>query len=114
MLQQMLNPTPTFYKWDRFWVGFLPAIAVPIASFFIFFGLTYFLSVYVNKTSYSLHLFLYSMKNSTTFLRTTTLCCIPNAALFFFLINRSYYNASRAVVLTTMIFIILIVAKELL
>jgi hypothetical protein len=112
MLDRILNPNPTFYKWDTFWVGFVPAVLLPVVCFFAFYGLTYVNSIYLHNTSYSFHLFWYSMNNSATFLRTSTLCCIPNAAIFFFLINRNYNNASRAVIFATMLYILAIVIKD--
>ena len=32
MFERFFNPAPTFYKWDRFWVGFWPALFLPLLS----------------------------------------------------------------------------------
>ena len=112
MLDKILNPVPTIYKWDRFWAGFIPALLLPVVSFFLFFLLTAAYSKFIDKATFSFTLFLYSIKGATSFLRTSTLCCLPNAAVFFFFIQRNYYNASRAVVFTTMLYVIAIVIKD--
>ncbi len=113
MLDKYFNPNPTIYKWDRFSVGFIPSILLPVIVFFAFYGFTWFQSVYIQGASFSFSLFLHSMNNQTVFLKTSTLCCIPNAALFFFFIKRDYYNASRAVIVATMLLIIAIVIKDM-
>ena len=114
MLDEILNPTPTIYKWDRFWVGFLPALVLPVISFLIFYAVTYAYAKYNQHMILDFTTFLHTMKGATVFLRTSTLCCIPNAAVFFFLIQRNYNNASRAVVITTMLYVIAIVVKDVL
>jgi len=112
MFDTFFNPTPTFYKWDRFWVGFIPALLLPGVSLGAFFLLTYVNSVYFHHLAYSFTLFWYSINSSVAFLRTSTLCCIPNAAVFFFFIRRNYYNASRAVIFVTMLYVLAIVIKD--
>ncbi|MDB5284256.1 MAG: hypothetical protein JWO06_3331 [Bacteroidota bacterium] len=114
MLDKFLNPTPTFYKWDRFWVGFLPALLLPLISFLLFYVITYANAKYNQQIIFEFGTFLRTMKGATVFLRTATLCCIPNGAIFFFLIQRNYNNASRAVVITTMLYVIAIVVNDVL
>jgi len=110
MLDRILNPTPTFYKWDRFGVGFLPALICPVLGFM----LIYLISMVSSNTSgaghFTFSMYLTSLQNSNTFLRVTTLSCFGNAAVFFVFINRNYNNAARAVVITTMLYVIAIVA----
>lgn len=113
MLDRILNPNPTFYKWDRFSTGFFPAVILPILCFFLFYLITLANSKFGQHANYSFELFWYTVKSGTAFMRTASLCCIPNAALFFFFINRNYFNASRAVVFVTMLLVIAIVIKDM-
>ena len=112
MLDRLFNPAPTIYKWDRFWVGFLPALIMPFVSLFVLYGIIAFSSQYLHHEHFGFDVFLHAMQSSLYFLRTSTLCCIPNAAIFFFLIKKNYNNASRAVVVTTMLYVIIIVIKD--
>jgi hypothetical protein len=113
MLDRMLNPNPTFYKWDKFWTGFLPALVLPVICFFLFFLITLLNSRLAHHANYSFQLYWFTVQSGTAFLRTASLCCIPNAVLFFFFLNRNYFNASRAVVFTTMLYVIAIVIKDM-
>ena len=112
MLDRIFNASPTIYKWDNFWVGFLPAIISPFVMFFVLYGLAAAASYFGSHEKYMFEVYLYSMRSPTLFLRVTTLCCIPNGAIFFFLISRNYMNASRGVVLVTMLFVIAIVIRD--
>ena len=112
MLDKFLNPTPTIYKWDRFWVGFLPALALPIVSMLVLYGIMALSSQLIHHEQFPLSSFTSAMQSTLYFLRITTLCCMPNAALFFLFIRLNYNNASRAVVITTMLYVILIVIKD--
>jgi len=113
MLERFLNPSPTFYKWDRFWVGFFPALLLPLVSFVILFAITWANAKFQYHENYSFTLYWHSVQSSVIFLRTSSLCCMPNAVLFFFFIRRNYNNASRAVVFTTMLYVLAIVIKDL-
>ena len=112
MLDQVLNPSPTIYKWDRFWVGFLPALVLPVVSMLVLYGVIAITSQYQHNEVFSFDTFLHAMQSNLYFLRIASLCCMPNAALFFFFISKNYNNTSRAVVMTTMLYVILIVIKD--
>ena len=114
MLDRFLNPAPTFYKWDRFWVGFLPALFLPLLSLLVLYGVTWANAQFNYHEAFMAEMFLHSIKSPSVFLRTASLCCMPNALIFFLLINRNYNNASRAVVFTTMLYVLAIVVKDLL
>jgi hypothetical protein len=112
MLDKLLNPSPTIYKWDRFWVGFLPALFLPLLSMLALYGILAFASNYSNGEPFPFSTFYHAMQSNLYFLRISTVCCMPSAALFFFFIKQNYNNASRAVVITTMVYVILIVIKD--
>ena len=113
MIDRMLNPSPTIYKWDRFWVGFLPALVLPAISMFVLYGIMALSSHYVHHEEFAFSAFTDAMHSNLYFLRITTLCCMPNAALFFLFIRLNYNNASRAVVVTTIIYVLVIVIKDM-
>lgn len=112
MLDRLLNPSPTIYKWDRFWVGFVPALLLPVVSFFALYGFMAISSVVTKHESFAFEAYMSAMRSSLYFLRIATLCCMPSAGIFFFLVNKNYNNASRAVVITTMLYVMLIVIKD--
>jgi len=112
MFDRILNPAPTIYKWDRFWVGFFPALLLPVISLFALYGIMWVTSTYVNKEVFPFSAFLDSLQSQLYFLKIASLCCMPNALIFFFLIQQNYNNASRAVVATTMLYVMAIVIKD--
>ena len=112
MLDRIFNPAPTIYKWDKFWVGFLPGLVLPFLVFLIMYGVIAVSSQVMHHETYPFDAFLSSMHSSLLFLRITTLFCIPNGLIFFFLIQRNYNNASRGVVLVTMLYVITIVIRD--
>ncbi len=112
MFDKFLNPAPTFYKWDRFWVGFLPALFLPLVSLVALYVITWANAKFNYHEAFGWDIYLHSIRSSTVFLRTASLCCMPNAVLFFFFIQRNYNNASRAVVFTTMLYVLVIVVKD--
>lgn len=114
MLNQYLNPTPTFYKWDKFFVGFIPALVLPIVGLSFIYLITWLNSRYNYQQNFTVEMFLTSLRNAQTFMRVSTLSCFANAVLFFFLIKRNYYNASRGAIIATMLLVISIVGKEIL
>jgi hypothetical protein len=113
MFDRFLNPAPTFYKWDRFWVGFLPAFVLPVISLLVLYLITWCNARFNYHEPFPWLIYWHSIQSATVFLRTASLCCMPNAVLFFFFIQRNYYNASRAVVFTTMLYVLAIVIKDL-
>lgn len=112
MLDKLLNPSPTIYKWDRFWVGFFPGVVLPLLSWLVLYGIIALSSHYLHHEPFSFQAYLDTMQSNLQFLRITTVCCMPNALAFFFFIRLNYNNASRAVVLTSMIYVMLIVIKD--
>jgi hypothetical protein len=114
MLNQYLNPTPTLYKWDKFFVGFIPALILPFGGLAMVYLITWLNSRYNYQQNFTVEMFFTSLRNAQTFMRVSTLSCFVNAVLFFFLIKRNFYNASRGAIIATMILVMLIVGKELL
>ena len=112
MLDKLLNPSPTIYKWDRFWVGFIPGLVLPLISFLVLYGIMFVSAQVLHHEKFPFDSFMEAMHSSLYFLRITTLCCMPNALAFFFFIRLNYNNASRAVVITSMLYVMLIVIKD--
>jgi hypothetical protein len=112
MLDKIFNPAPTIYKWDKFWVGFLPALVLPVVSVLALYVIMALSSKFIHHEEFPFDTFLHAMQSTLYFLRISTVCCMPNAALFFFFIRLNYNNASRAVVVTTMLYVLLIVIKD--
>jgi len=114
MLDKYLNGTPTFYKWDKFWVGMLPALIVPFVGLAGVFLLTFLNAKYNHGEAFTLHMFIVSLYSKAAFTKISTLCAMLNGFVFFFFVKKDYNNASRGVMVTTMLFVLAILIKELL
>jgi hypothetical protein len=112
MLDKIFNPAPTIYKWDRFWVGFLPALLAPVFSFLVLYLIISGTSRYVHHEGFSFSQFLNYLQSPVYFLQISTLCCFSNGIIFFAFIKQNYNNSSRAVILTTMLYVIAIVIRD--
>jgi len=95
MLDRMLNPTPTIYKWDNFLIGFLPALILPIFAFGFFYVL--------QMKGMSWEAYVASVKIPSIAAKILSFGCILNLAFFFLVINRNYYNAARGVIGATIL-----------
>ncbi len=114
MLDRYLNTSPTFYKWDKFWVGVIPAFIVPVLGLGGVFLITFLNAKYNHHEEFTAHMFLSTMKSQVAFMRISSLCCMLNGFVFFFFVKKDYNNASRGVMVTTMLFVLAILIKELL
>jgi hypothetical protein len=107
MLDRILNPTPTFYKWDKFWVGFVPALLLPPLAFIFFYLL--------QMQDMTFQVYLLTVKQPDMFSKILSFGCILNLGLFFVFITRDYFNAARGVIGGTILFAIpVVIAKFLL
>lgn len=101
MLDKIFNPAPTFYKWDRFWVGLIPGVFCPLLAFVFF----YLLQIGdISFTGY-----IRSVQSPELVSKIISFGCIVNLGVFFLFINRNYYNASRGVIGATMLWALPIV-----
>ena len=105
MLNKILAPHPTIYKWDRTWIGTLLGLTVPFAGIFI----VYMISVsshYLDPARpdiVSLRQRLYSMRSLPLLMRYMSVGCMLNLGVFFLFINSDYYNVSRGIIFSTML-----------
>ncbi len=114
MLDKYLNPTPTFYKWDKFWVGALPALVTPFLGVVIVYVLSALNARLRQGEVFTVHMFTVSLQSSNAFMRISTLCTMLNGFVFFFFVKKDYNNASRGVMLVTLLFAMAILLKEIL
>jgi hypothetical protein len=113
MLENYLNGTPTFYKWDKFWVGALPAFIVPLLGLAGLFLITLLNAKLNHHEDFTPHMFWVSMQSNIAFMRIATLCCMLNGFLFFFFVKKDYNNACRGVIVITLLFALGIAIKEI-
>lgn len=107
MLDRILNPTPTFYKWDKFWVGFLPALVLPLLAFVFFYLL--------QMQQMTFEAYLQTVKTPSMLSKILSFGCIINLGVFFLFISRDYYNAARGVTGATVLYVIpVVIAKFIL
>ena len=114
MLDKYLNPSPTFYKWDKFWVGALPALVAPFIGVVAVYFFAFLNAKYNNHEDFTLHMFWVTMQSKVAFMRISTLSCMINGFVFFFFVKKDYSNASRGVMLVTMLFVLAILIMEIL
>ena len=107
MLDKLFNPAPTFYKWDRFWVGFMPGLLGPLLAIAFF---------YVFKFSdRTISEYIHMVIRPSVLSPILSLGVIVNLFVFFPFIWNNYYNAARGVIGATFIYgIPILVAKFIL
>ena len=98
MLDKFFNPTRTIYKWDRFWVGFIPGLIGPLL------GITFFYAYKFSDISFQSYL---QMAQKPVVLSPLlSLGVILNLFIFFPFIWNDRYNAARGVIGATIIYFI--------
>ena len=106
MLDRLFNPAPTIYKWDRFWVGFVPGLIGPLLCIIGF---------YIGKFSgIPFTEYLAMVKNPTVLSPLLSLGVIINLFIFFPFIWSNYYNSARGVIGATFLYTIPIVITKFL
>lgn len=95
MLDKVFNSSPTIYKWDKFYVGFLPGLVCPLLAFPFFY--TFQMSVMSFET------YLQAVQSPELLSKILSFGCIVNLGIFFLFINRSDYNSSRGVIGATIL-----------
>jgi hypothetical protein len=107
MLDKLFNPSRTIYKWDRFWVGFLPALICPLL------GIVFFYIIKFSNMPF--HDYLVLAKNPTILSPMLSFGAIINLFIFFPFIWNDHYNAARGVIGATILYVIpILVTKYLL
>lgn len=114
MFDRYLNHTPTFYKWDKFWVGAVPALLVPVLGLGGVYLLTFLNAKYNQHHDFTLPMFFHSLKFTATFMKVATVCAMLNGFTFFFFVKKDYNNAARGAMVITMLMVLAILIKELL
>ncbi|MES2620522.1 MAG: hypothetical protein V4615_06690 [Bacteroidota bacterium] len=104
MLDRILNPAPTIYKWDRFWVGFVPGLLGPVVCILFFYFLKY--------TNNSFTEYLFMVRSPVVLSPILSLGVIVNLFIFFPFIWSNHYNAARGVIGATFIYAIPIVVTK--
>ena len=95
MLDRILNPAPTIYKWDNFFTGIVPGLVCPLLAFVFFYLL--------QMKDMSLQAFVHHSMVPDTFSKILSFGCIINLGVFFIFITRNYYNAARGVIGATIL-----------
>lgn len=96
MLDRILNPTPTFYKWDKFLTGFFPALVLPLLAFVFFYLL--------QMQQMTFQFYLQTVRTPDMLSKILSFGCIINLAVFFIFITRDFYNAARGVIAATLLY----------
>ena len=98
MLDKLFNPSPTFYKWDRFWVGFLPGLIGPLLGILFF----YVARFSDQPFTYYLHM----AQKPSVLSPLLSFGAVINLFIFFPFIWNHYYNAARGVIGATILYMI--------
>ncbi len=101
MIDKVLNPTPTLYKYDRFITGLIPALFCPLLAFGFFY---LFEMNHLTFPEYMKRMLIPSI-----IAKILSFGCIVNLILFFLFISRDHMNAARGVIAATMIWAIPII-----
>ena len=106
MLDKLFNTMPTVYKWDRFWVGFLPGLFCPLL------GIIFFYVVWFSGMSFMEYM--QYVKRPFILSRMLSFGALVNLFIFFPLIWNDRYNAARGVIGATIIYVIPILVTKFL
>ncbi|HWB61981.1 MAG TPA: hypothetical protein VG603_00620 [Chitinophagales bacterium] len=104
MLDKLFNPSRTIYKWDRFWVGFLPGLILPLLAFPFFYMARYHGDTFMDYVD--------SVKNPLVLSPLLSFGAIFNLFVFFLFIRVDRFNAARGVIGATILYIIPIVITK--
>ena len=87
MLDKLFNINPTIHKWDRFWVGLIPGLVLPLLGILFF-----YFSGFRDRTFTD---YLHMVKNPTVLSPILSFGVIINLFPFFLFIRQEWYNAAR-------------------
>jgi len=104
MLDRLFNPAPTVYKWDRFWVGFIPGLIGPLLGILFFYVLKY--------SDHTFAEYLVLVKQPSVLSPLLSFGAIINLFIFFPFIWNHRYNAARGVIGATILYMIPIVITK--
>ena len=90
---------------DRFWVGFVIGVLVPIVFFLVVYQLKYSSVEFLN--------YLRSIWQMKIFLKILSLCVFPNLGFFLLFYRRKYDMAARGVILATFIYAFVVLIAKL-
>lgn len=104
MIDKIFNPSRTIYKWDRFWVGFIPGLLGPLAGIVFFYAYKF--------SDISVHDYWEMAHKPTVLSPLLSFGVIVNLFIFFPFIWNDRYNAARGVIGATILYFIPIVITK--
>lgn len=104
MIKKIFSEQKTIYRYDKFIVGFVPALIAPIVGIALF---------YVAKFAYMpVEDYIEMVLTPKIFAPIMSLGVVMNLFLFFLFIWRNYYIAARSVILVSILYAIpILIAK---
>jgi hypothetical protein len=104
MANQILSKHhPTIHQYDKFWIGLILGLVVPLLGIFI----VYLASILLHYTDggeiATISGLLQFMQSRSMFTRFMSVGCIFNLGVFYLALNKHHYNVSRGVIFATML-----------
>lgn len=105
MIDKLFNINPTIHKWDRFWVGFIPGLVLPLLGIVFFYFLQFSGGSFIE--------YLRMVKTPTVLSPILSFGAIINLFPFFLFIWQHWYNAGRGVIGATILYVIPVIIAKL-
>lgn len=103
MAKNFFSQYPTFYKYDRFWIGLLIGLLVPLLGIFIVFGYGWGRHVLFQADMVPLSTLLQSARSLPRLSSFMSVGCILNLGVFYYFLNKDYFNVGKGVIMATII-----------
>lgn len=88
-------------KMNKFWIGLLAGLIIPLAFVYIFVGLRY----HGDLNLWQLLLRLYELRGLTALIAVAVL---PNLILFYFYLNKEYWKGGKGIIMAVLTYALLV------
>ncbi|MFN8308804.1 MAG: hypothetical protein U0T73_02465 [Chitinophagales bacterium] len=109
MAKNFFSQHPTFYKYDKLWIGVLLGLIVPSLGIFLVYGYGLVQHYAMGAPLITLSMLWHSAASISRISSFLSVGCMLNLGVFYLFINRDYFNVAKGVILATMLLAIPVV-----
>ena len=103
MLDKLFAQHPTIFKYDRFGIGIVVGLVVPIFGVVVVYLLSIANHFITGDAVVTIPQLIAHIDSLVLLSKFLSVGCILNLGAFFLFINRDYYNISRGIIFATML-----------
>ena len=111
MLDKLFAQHPTIFKYDRFGIGILVGLVVPLLGVVVVYLLSVANHFIVGDEVITIPQLIARIDSLLLLSKFLSVGCILNLGAFFLFINRDYYNIARGIIFATMLVALPIIAE---